>query len=354
MVKNLFIFLLYPFSLLYGGIVAVIHFLYDRGVFKTQGSPVFSIGVGNLTVGGTGKTPHIEYLITHFLKTHDIATLSRGYGRKTKGYLPVSDDLGPELVGDEPWQFFLKFGKKVKVNVGEKRVQAAQQIHALYPHVNVLLMDDVFQHRAIKPDYSILLCDYTNPFFKDYPFPAGRLREFRGGARRADAIVVSKCPASLSEGEKEYFREALLHYAPGVDVFFSTFEYGQVIPVGEKTSSVPTQWVLVTGIANPKPLVGYLQMQNRLLSHMEFADHHAFSPQELERIVLAYKEVASSHTGILLTEKDYARLDQKAKERLKGLPLFYIPIAVRLLENEDFFWQKLDLALEERLTFSNK
>ncbi len=328
--------------------------MYDKDILKKKRSPVFAIGVGNLTVGGTGKTPHIEYLITHFLKDYSIATLSRGYGRKTKGFLAVSNDLGPEQVGDEPWQFFLKFGKQVKVNVGEKRVEAAQRIHHLYPQVDLLLMDDVFQHRAIQPDFSILLCDYTNPFFNDFPFPAGRLREFRGGAQRADVIIVSKCPASLSVLEKEYFRKALHGYAPGIDVFFSTFEYGQAIPVWNSIPAVAFQWLLVTGIANPKPLVNYLQTQNSLLKHMSFADHHEFSMEELDDIATTYRALSSPQTGILITEKDYARLGEKAKEKLKDLPLFYIPIKVRLLENEDFFWQKIDLALKDRLTFSNK
>ena len=150
--RGLGVILLYPFSLLYGIIMTLRGLCYDRGIFKIQTTAVFSIGIGNITVGGTGKTPHIEYFIRKYEASDKMATLSRGYGRKTKGFLSVERSLGPEKVGDEPWQFFLKFGEKVRVNVGEKRAPAAARIHQLYPEVNLLLMDDVFQHRVIAPD----------------------------------------------------------------------------------------------------------------------------------------------------------------------------------------------------------
>jgi len=344
---------LYPFSAIYGCIVGLIQLGYARKIFASKKSPVFSIGIGNITVGGTGKTPHIEFLIDQFLGKHAIATLSRGYGRKTKGFMAVTDQLGSAEVGDEPWQFFLKFGNRVKVNVGEKRVEAAEMIHTLYPSVDLLLMDDVFQHHAIQADYSILLCDYTNPFFKDYPFPAGRLREFRRGAKRANAIVVSKCPVLLSELEKDYFRHSLQVYAPDVKVFFSTFVYGEVVPVFS-SKYIPTRWLLVTGIANPKPLCVYLEDQQALLKHLEYADHHDFSNQELEEIIRTYKGLAVSDAGVLMTEKDYARLNNAAKVILKDIPLFYIPITVKLLENEALFWQNIEASWKDRYAFQNK
>ena len=345
---------MFPFSVVYGFIVWLIELSYAQGICTSRKSPVFSIGVGNITVGGTGKTPHTEFLIDQFLGKHTIATLSRGYGRKTKGFLAVTDQLGPAQVGDEPWQFFLKFGSRVKVNVGEKRVEAAEKIHALYPSVDLLLMDDVFQHHAIQADFNILLCDYTNPFFKDYPFPAGRLREFRSGAKRADVIIVSKCPCSLSETEKQYFRKALHRYAPQGEVFFSAFVYGEAVPIFKTTINTPSSWVLVTGIANPKPLRQHLEHHNALLKHLEYADHHNFSDQELEEIVSTYKGIKASNAGVLLTEKDYARLTEAAKNILKDVPLFYIPITVQLLEYEDLFWRKIMLAMQDHVTFQHK
>ena len=261
-IKGVLTVILYPFSVLYGSIISIILFLYEKGIYTQSATPIFSIGIGNITVGGTGKTPHVEFLISKFRERYRIATLSRGYGRKTKGFLAVNNKLGPNEVGDEPWQFFLKFGSAIKVNVGEKRVEASQQIHTLFPEVDLLLMDDVFQHHAVRADFSILLCDYTNPFFNDFPFPAGRLREFRSGAKRADVIIVSKCPAFLSATEQKDFRTSLHKYAPEVAVFFSTFIYGSYTPVFQSSISIiPTQWLLVTGIANPKPLQKHLQEQ---------------------------------------------------------------------------------------------
>lgn len=341
------IIILYPFSALYGSILAIRNFLFDNGLFIEQKTTVPSIGLGNITVGGTGKTPHIEYLIRHFEQHKKIATLSRGYGRKTKGFFAIDGSMNSDQAGDEPWQFFLKFGQKVKVNVGEKRAPAAEEIHRLYPEVDLLLMDDVFQHRAVRPDFSILLCDYTRPFFKDYPFPAGRLREFRSGARRADSIIVSKCPVDISKEERISFIHQLKSYAPGVPVSFSTFSYGQVIPVFD-SSVTPTRWLLVTGIARPQLLVSYLKSQQALIEHIQYADHHEFSAAESRDVVNVYQKLMDKDTGILITEKDYARLNPLTKELWKEIPLFYIPIAVEFIEGEELLLQNIQRALDRK------
>lgn len=337
--------LLYPFSVVYGSIIAFRSFCYQRGIFKVSKTPVFSIGVGNITVGGTGKTPHVEYLIRKYKASHQLATLSRGYGRKTKGFLTVDSSLSAEKVGDEPWQFFMKFGQQVKVNVGEKRAPAAQKINSLYPMVDWLIMDDVFQHLAVKPNFSILLCDYTRPFFQDYPFPLGRLREFRKGAQRADTIIVSKCPEAMSKEERAFFTSQLERYAPGIPVAFSKFTYGEVIPVLDVISK-PAHWLLVTGIARPLPLVEYLQSQNSLLGHLQYPDHHDFSEAESLDVVKAYKKLGDHTAGILITEKDYARLSPMTKEAWKELPLFYIPIEVAFIEGEELLLQNIQRAEE--------
>ncbi|HSZ73092.1 MAG TPA: tetraacyldisaccharide 4'-kinase [Cytophagaceae bacterium] len=344
--------LLYPFSMLYGIVMVVRNACYNWGVFKEKGTPVFSIGIGNITVGGTGKTPHIEYLIQQFLEYHQIATLSRGYGRKTRGFLSVNAKMGPQLTGDEPWQFFLKFGSNVHVNVGEKRALAALKIHELYPGVNLLLMDDVYQHRAVKPDFSILLCDYHRPFFLDYPFPAGRLREFRSAAQRADIIIVSKCLSTITTSEKQLFERQLQRYASDVPVAFSTFRYGEVIPVFN--SSVPSKWLLVTGIANAEPLVKYLEKEKQLVHHLEYGDHHDFSTTEAQEILKAYHDLADESVGILLTEKDHARLTEEIRQLWKTVPLFYIPISVTFLEGEQILLQNIRQAMSRRAGFPIK
>ncbi len=345
--KNIFILLLYPFSLLYGFFVEIRGLLYKLGFFKTVSTSIFSIGVGNLTVGGTGKTPHVEYLIEKFKSDNKLATLSRGYGRKTIGFLRVQAGHNAEQVGDEPWQLFLKYGATVRINVGEKRVPAEQKIHQFYPEVNMLLLDDVYQHRAIQPDYLILLCDYNRPFFKDYPFPAGRLREFRSGAKRADIIVVTKCPSSMDAEERNAFQKQIGKYAPSIPVVFSEFTYGKVKPVFS-SSIQPLKWLLVTGIANPKPLVQHLEKQGSLLQHIEYADHHDLSLEESTAVLNAYNALSDKEVGVLLTEKDYARLSDVTKQMWQHLPLFYIPIRVSFLEGEDLLLQNIQRAWDRK------
>jgi tetraacyldisaccharide 4'-kinase len=345
--KFVFTVLFYPFTLAYGCLVEIRHFFYKIGLFKTHKTPIFSIGVGNITVGGTGKTPHIEYLIRKYKDSHQIATLSRGYGRATQGFLAVDGAMNAAQVGDEPWQFFMKFGAYVSVNVGEKRAPAAEKIHALYPAVDLLLLDDVFQHRAVQPDGMILLCDYNRPFFYDHPFPSGRLREFRKGAKRADVIIVSKCPFSLSSKEKTFFIEQLHRYAPQVPVAFSAFAYGEVMAINP-ADRVPARWLLVTGIAQPQPLVDHLQTQHILLGHLEYSDHHSFTEEESKEILTTYQKHAATDTGVLMTEKDYARLSDTTKKLWAAMPLYYIPIEVCFLEGEDFLLEKIQQAMKRR------
>ncbi|MDB5272835.1 MAG: tetraacyldisaccharide 4-kinase [Chitinophagaceae bacterium] len=350
--KTIKIVLLYPFSLLYGSIMVGRNIFYNKDLFKVQSTPVFSIGIGNITVGGTGKTPHVEYFVRQFMSYKKLATLSRGYGRKTKGFLPVTSTLGPQQVGDEPWQFFLKFKSDLSVFVGEKRASAAQQIHQLHPEINLLLMDDVYQHRAVKADYSILLCDYHQPFFEDYPFPSGRLREFRSAAQRADSIIVSKCPGDISEKKMHRFRTQLNQYAPNVPVAFSTFIYDEIKPVFA-LSPLPTKWLLVTGIANPNPLISHLKQEDRLIKHVEYPDHHDFSEEESLEIKHTFQHVFQPGLGLLVTEKDYARLNEKTLELWKELPLFYIPISVQFIEGEEFLLRNIQQSMDRRAKLSN-
>ena len=190
-------FLLYPFSLLYGLITDFRNVLFDKGFKSQTGFDIPIINVGNLTVGGTGKSPQIEYLIRLLADTYQVASLSRGYGRKTKGYILADEHANAEQIGDEPMQFFQKFGSKISVVVSEKRVEGVQQLLQEKPTTELILLDDAYQHRYITPSFNILLMDYHRPFYEDLTFPAGRLRERRRGANRADCIVVSKCPENL-------------------------------------------------------------------------------------------------------------------------------------------------------------
>jgi tetraacyldisaccharide 4'-kinase len=190
--------LLLPVAWLYEGITRLRNWLYDKGYKKSTSFPLPVISVGNLTVGGTGKTPHVEYLVRLLKDQRQLVTLSRGYGRQTKGFLIADEQANAATIGDEPMQFYQKFGHQIKVAVGEKRVPAIEQILRLYPKTEIILLDDAFQHRAVRPCFSILLSDYHRPFYTDFVLPAGRLRESRKGAGRADAVIFSKCPQNLS------------------------------------------------------------------------------------------------------------------------------------------------------------
>ncbi len=208
-------YLLFPFAILYDLITQIRNYFYDREYFKSVKPSIFTVSVGNITVGGTGKTPHIEYLIRHFLKKNEnvenykLATLSRGYGRKTKGFVLANNQTTASEIGDEPMQFYQKFvagnkleNKKVNITVCEKRVLGVEKILELFPATKTILLDDAFQHRAIKPHFSILLSDYNRPFYEDFLLPMGRIRENRKGAKRANVVLVSKSPLDLGEKEK--------------------------------------------------------------------------------------------------------------------------------------------------------
>jgi tetraacyldisaccharide 4'-kinase len=302
--------------------------------------------VGNLTVGGTGKTPHVEYLI-RLLKDHmPLATLSRGYGRQTKGFIIADEQASASTVGDEPMQFFRKFGSQVGVVVGEKRVPAIQRIIQIYPQTEAILLDDAFQHRAVSPSFSILLSDYNRPFYQDYTLPSGRLRESRTGARRADMIIVSKCPDHLKDTEQAAITNRIGKYSrTGVPVYFTGIHYGKPLPYYIHSTFAP-RILLVSGLANPLPLEKYVQSTYQLLHHIVFKDHHAYTSQD----VLHIQESFYQHKAdvILTTEKDYVKLVQPAlKSLVATLPFYYLPIEVCFLfgQQEDFdknMWNALN------------
>ncbi|NJL11929.1 MAG: tetraacyldisaccharide 4'-kinase [Microscillaceae bacterium] len=224
--KLLWRMLMYPLTFLYCTITSIRNYLYDRGYWKSFSFDLPVISVGNLTVGGTGKTPHIEYLIRFLQAQYELSTLSRGYGRKSRGFRLAQPHDNAQSLGDEPFQLYQKFGTRIGVAVGEDRVAAIPHLLQERPQTQIVLLDDAFQHRPIAPQLNILLTDYGRLFYQDFPFPSGRLRESRRGARRADVIIVSKCSASLSEAEKTRIQENIGAYArKDVPVFFTTIAY---------------------------------------------------------------------------------------------------------------------------------
>lgn len=333
--------LLFPFSILYDLITRVRNYLYDTG---RRGSVQFEanvIAIGNLTVGGTGKTPHVEYLIRLLKDRYKVATLSRGYGRKTKGFRLADESSSAKTLGDEPYQYFRKFGKEIVVAVGEERALAVPSILLEHPEVKVILLDDAYQHRSVRPLLNILLSDYNRPFYEDYLLPSGRLRESRKGANRADAVIVTKCPDLISFTEKENIQNHLSKYIhKEVPVFFTGIKYGTPVKVftGE-ASWQGKKIVLFTGLANAKPLVEYLKTNYALAEHLSFSDHHDYKEADIEVILATFNSLNKNQDHILMTtEKDMVKFfELPLKNKLERVPFFYIPIEIYFLEGKEKF-----------------
>ena len=328
---------LLPFSLLYAGITRVRNWLYDREIYSSENFPVPVISVGNLTVGGTGKTPHVEYLV-RLLQPRRVAILSRGYKRQTTGFVLADEKASAATIGDEPYQYKLAF-PDVRVAVCENRVAGIQHLLAITPCPQVILLDDAFQHRPVQPRLNILITDYHRLFYQDYVLPAGRLRESRAGAQRADIILVSKSPATITIEDKEEIRGRIQEYSrPGVPIFFTTYNYQTAVNYG-RPAPISNQVILVTGIAQSGPLVQYLQNKGyNILKHFNYPDHHAFSLKDIKEIsnfAALQKEGAIS---ILTTQKDWTKLSSPAlRPQVQKLPFFYVPIVVQFLENKTQF-----------------
>jgi tetraacyldisaccharide 4'-kinase len=320
--------LLFPFSILYDAITSVRNRLYDTGVKPVARFDVPVISVGNLSVGGTGKTPMIEYLIRLFSPEYKVATLSRGYGRKTRGIRIAEEADNPGTIGDEPFQFFRKFSGRAVVAVGEERALAIPYILHERPDTNLLLLDDAFQHRRVLPSFQILLTEYHNLFVSDYLLPAGRLRESKRGVARADVIVVTKCPATITDDDMISTESAIRKYARK-PVFFTKICYGNVLPVTAASPYKFERIVLVSGIANPSPLKEYLKRNYEVVKHFDFADHHAYSTRDHQDICEA---TAQSSAVVVTTEKDVVKMDPEVFRRA-GISLYYLPIEVEFVKN---------------------
>lgn len=318
--------ILLPFSLLYGAIVWLRNKFFDWNWIssKAYGFPV--ICVGNLSVGGTGKSPMIEYLIRLLKDDYQIATLSRGYKRKTSGFYLLTGNEDAVETGDEPLQFKTKFSE-ITVAVDENRQRGIGELQKLEVEPEIVLLDDAFQHRKVEPGFSILLTAYNALYINDWILPAGNLREPRGGAERADIIVVTKTPKDISVKEMNQI-ESKLSLNPGQSVFFSFIAYADEISNGEKQialDSLPKDFALVTGIANPNPLVEFLHGKSLNFEHLKFPDHHNFSSKELQEI--------DKHDFILTTEKDFMRL----KSFIRIEKLFYLPIKPDFVKERKVF-----------------
>ncbi|MCB0546065.1 MAG: tetraacyldisaccharide 4'-kinase [Phaeodactylibacter sp.] len=324
--------LLAPFSLLYGLGVGMRNALYNRGLLKGVEFNVPVISVGNLSVGGAGKTPHIEYLIRLLKDYIEVATLSRGYRRKTKGFLNVKRQMNAEQVGDEPLQFKRKF-PDIQVTVSESRTFAIPKIMMDRPETQVVLLDDAFQHRSVKPGLNILLTEYSRPFTRDYLLPSGRLREWRSAYQRADIIIVSKCPLVLAPEEKE----AMIREIDPLDhqkIYFSYYRYGKPYyifnPRYVLELNPEMDVLLISAIANTDYLVEYLDQQASSVRILEYEDHHYFTKYDVGQLKAKFDQLESEKKAIITTEKDAMRLEMH-RQFLVGdrIPVFAIPVEVQ-------------------------
>ena len=317
--------ILFPFNVLYYSVVYLRNRGYDLGILKSKSFPLPIICVGNLSVGGTGKTPTIELLISLLQSNYKVAVLSRGYGRKSKGFVLVDALSSAKSIGDEPFQIAQKF-PKITVAVDANRQRGIETLLALNNPPEVVLLDDAFQHRKVTPGLSILLTAYDDLYCDDVVLPSGGLREQRSGAQRAQIIVVTKCPVDVTKQEKENIRKRLA-LRDGQQLFFSSIVYeNNIYSLTEKKALKSVEhkkYTLVTGIANAAPLVQYLESLGHKFEHLEYADHHEFSTQELNKI--------SSKSLVLTTEKDFSRL-----KILNHDALYYLPITTKI-DNQDRF-----------------
>ena len=306
-------FLLFPFAILYDLITSIRNLFFNTGIFKVTSFDIPIVVVGNLSVGGTGKTPQIEYLIRLLKDIYKISVLSRGYKRKTKGFVLVNKNHTTSDVGDEPSQYFKKF-TNIEVAVDANRVEGIQNL-IKQKSPEIILLDDAFQHRKVKGSFYILLTKYDDLFTDDFLLPTGNLRESRAGAKRADIIVVTKCPFDLKEVEKENVKGKLRQYKK--EVYFTTISYADKIS-GSRHLALDElkkfEVLLITGIANPTPLLEFLVKKEIKFTHLKFADHHHFSSKEIEVINQKFVAINTDNKLILTTEKDYTRLANRLKE----------------------------------------
>jgi tetraacyldisaccharide 4'-kinase len=335
--------LLFPLTLIYRTITDFRNHLYNIAYKKSFRFEIPTINVGNLTVGGTGKTPHVEYLIRFLKNQFQIATLSRGYGRKSQGFLIASESADYQLIGDEPMQFYWKFKTEISVAVGEERALAIPQILFERPQTNLIILDDAFQHRAVNPQLNILLTDYQRLFYKDYPFPSGRLRESRYGAKRADVVIVSKCPANLSINQQADIQSFIKKYTrPDTPIFFSGIRYGKPQAVfGAQVLNSFTEYqniVLFSGIAQPQIFENHLRQQVRIVKHYIFRDHYTYQSQDVQKILDFYHSLPQPDKILLTTEKDAVKLIQPALRAVFAeQEVYYLPIEIYFLNREAEF-----------------
>ena len=341
--KSIMDALLTPFSWGYGAGVWLRNAAFDVGLLPQEEFDVPVVSVGNITVGGTGKTPHVEYIIEALYRRYHIAVLSRGYKRKTKGFILASNNMTPRDIGDEPYQIFSKFSGLITLAVCESRRKGIRELLRIDPDINLILLDDGFQHRYVKPKVNIVLVDYNHPPYEDKLMPLGTLREPARNVLRGDIVVVTKCPSDITAMDIRMVKKNLALF-PYQGLFFSNIRYADPIPVFPIQSPQITslQWLreddavlCLTGIATPKPLVRYLRQFAARVKVMHFDDHHFFTRRDFSDIFKVYNQLEGKRKFIITTEKDAVRImNNPYFPPTRRHCIFYIPMRVGFLEME--------------------
>jgi len=335
-------FLLLPFSFVYGLAVMVRNFCFDTGILVSQHFPLPVIGVGNITAGGTGKTPHVEYIVNLLKDTTCLAVLSRGYRRKSSGFVVASTVSGVEDVGDEPLQIKKKF-PGIEVAVDTSRARGIRNICRINKKLQAVVLDDSFQHRWVKPGISVMLTDYNRPMKKDLLLPAGRLRERVSAKSRAEIVIITKCPPDIKPIERRIIKKDL-NLFPWQSLYFSTFTYGTPLPVfagapsfpeREELKGVKYDILMVTGIVAPRLLKKYLRGFSPRIIQITFPDHHSFRSRDIRRIIAAWNEIKNDRKFFMTSEKDAMRL-QKFTDIDPGIKekMYYVPVAVSFIDKD--------------------
>ncbi|MBR4135169.1 MAG: tetraacyldisaccharide 4'-kinase [Bacteroidales bacterium] len=331
--------LLKPLGWLFGQIARLRRWCYHRHLFRSQRAEVPTICVGNLAVGGTGKTPHVEYVISLLQKDHHPALLSRGYGRQSKGYVFANHIPDPQLsatlIGDEPLLLHTVY-PDMPLAVDGDRLEGIQRLCQDAPATDVVVLDDAYQHLSLRADLNIVLTEFSWPYFLDYPMPAGRLREFPSAVCDAEMVIVTKTTAPAEDIHPEEWRTRL-GLQPSQPLFFTSYQYQKPIPVTKPAQQIAIDAIqeilLVTGIGHSQPLVDYLSEHYTVVDHVEYPDHHRYTSSELH---LLHEHLSQPNQVIMTTEKDWMRMqDEVLKKNVSSLPIFIIPISVQFLFEEE-------------------
>ena len=335
-------YLLFPLSFIYGSITAMRNLLFDYGIFKSKSYTIPIICIGNLSVGGTGKTPHTQYIINLLKQDYKVAILSRGYGRKSSNLQFVEITSNAVEVGDEPLQL-KQNNPECLVVVEKNRNKGVEQILNDFPETEVILLDDGYQHRWIKAGFNILITPFSSPYYKDYLMPVGKLRESKKGVSRANAVIFSKTPENTNPTLKKGMLERL-HLFAHQEAYFSGIEYHKFKCIRNNTEleeNNPYSITLVSGIANTNPLIKYLEEKGHSINHLKYSDHHNYSSNDIDTILAEYTADKSIKKLILTTEKDATKLKQFLPH-FKDFNFYYIPIEIKIDQSKKFKNQILD------------